>query len=405
MDRSPAIAQPVSVTPARAIFAAFCASVVGHGLGRFAYTPLIPAQIAADWFSPSLTIYFAAANLGGYLIGALSAAFFARRFGAVPLLRIMMVVATLAFFACAMPINATWFFVWRLIAGVAGGFLMVLAAPAVLPHVPAARRGIAAGVIYLGVGLGIAASGTLVPLLLRVGVAETWFGLGVMASILTAFSWAWWPGDAQLDEEAPPSPSQPDSAGLRALYVVYGLTAVGQVTHVIFLVDFIARGLNQGIEIGAVYWLAFGLGATAGPICFGLVADRLGFSWTLRLSLLLQAIALILPTLSTAPPSLLISSIVVGAFIPGSVALTIGRARELSPPGRRAHARAWGRCTASFAVGQAIGAFSYSYIFELSEDYLAIYTIGSAAVALALMVDAVAAALGHRQRSNQRGAS
>lgn len=33
------------------IFAGLCASLVGIGLARFAYTPLIPPLIQAHWFS------------------------------------------------------------------------------------------------------------------------------------------------------------------------------------------------------------------------------------------------------------------------------------------------------------------------------------------------------------------
>jgi hypothetical protein len=50
---------------------------------------------------------------------------------------------------------------------------MALAAPAVMPAIPAEHRGLAGGAIFTGVGLGIAASGTLVPLLMRWGLVET----------------------------------------------------------------------------------------------------------------------------------------------------------------------------------------------------------------------------------------
>ena len=43
--------------------AAFSACLVGIGLARFAYTPLIPALIAAEWFSPAQAAYLGAANL------------------------------------------------------------------------------------------------------------------------------------------------------------------------------------------------------------------------------------------------------------------------------------------------------------------------------------------------------
>lgn len=177
----------------RPVLAALCANLVGVGLARFAYTPLIPALIAAHWFSPSATVYLGAANLAGYLGGALLARPIAARAGAASALRGMMVVASVAFFACAFPLSFGWFFVWRFASGISGGALMALAAPVVLPHVGPSRRGLASGAIFTGVGLGIAASGTLVPLLMRAGLAQTWFGLGAVALLLTAVSWGGWP--------------------------------------------------------------------------------------------------------------------------------------------------------------------------------------------------------------------
>src|SRR5205814_949438 len=140
---------------ARATLSGLCSSLVGIGLARFAYTPLIPALIAAEWFSPGHAAYLGAANLAGYLAGALVARPIAARLRAVTVLRAMMVIAAAAFFACATPRSFVWYFVWRFAAGVSGGTLMALAAPTVMPHVPPARRGLAGGAGYWVVfGLG-----------------------------------------------------------------------------------------------------------------------------------------------------------------------------------------------------------------------------------------------------------
>ncbi|MGA9867782.1 MAG: YbfB/YjiJ family MFS transporter, partial [Acetobacteraceae bacterium] len=158
--------------------AGLAASLVGIGLARFAYTPLIPALIGAHWFAPATVVYFGAANLAGYLGGAVLARRFAAWFPARVVLNAMMLLASLSFFASASPVSVAWYFVWRLISGICGGVIMVLAAPTVLPAVDPARRGLVSGLIFTGVGLGIGASGTLVPLLLRGGLALTWCGLG-----------------------------------------------------------------------------------------------------------------------------------------------------------------------------------------------------------------------------------
>ena len=379
----------------RAVIAGLCATLVGIGLARFAYTPLIPALIAEDWFSPSQAAYLGAANLAGYLAGALAARRIARLSSARWALRAMMLLATAAFFACAFPLSVPWYTLWRFAAGLAGGALMALAAPTVLAQVPAARQGLASGVIFTGVGLGIAASGTLVPPLLDLGLAQTWHGLGLLSLGLTAIAWAGWPGDIRpptAEATAPPK----GGLALRSLYLEYALVAAGLVPHMVFLVDFIARGLGQGIDTGAWYWVLFGGGAMIGAVTTGAVADRIGFAAALRLALVLQVLAVALLTVTTGPLALALSSIVIGAFVPGIVPLVLGRVHELLPAGEGRRA-AWSLATAAFAVGQAVAAYGFSFLFERTGgDYAPLFILGSAALAVSLLVDLAAATISRR---------
>ncbi len=375
----------------RPVLAGLCAILVGIGLARFAYTPLIPALIAAHWFSPSATVYLGAANLAGYLGGALLARPIAARAGAAPALRGMMIVASVAFFACAFPLSFGWFFVWRFASGISGGALMALAAPVVIRHVEPSRRGVASGAIFTGVGLGIAASGTLVPLLMRTGLAQTWFGLGAIALLLTAISWGGWPRERLSEIHQPSAPPSPRS-GLVALYVEYGLNAIGLVPHMIFLVDFVARGLGQGLVTGAQYWVLFGVGAMLGPLAAGRVADRVGFAAALRCAFVVQAGLVALLVFSASPASLGISSIAVGAMVPGVVPLVLGRVHELIPRDADAQRKAWGLCTTAFALGQAAAAYGFSYIFaHTGGAYRVLFALGAAALATALVIDVATA--------------
>ncbi len=381
----------------RGVLAGLCATLVGIGLARFAYTPLIPALIAEGWFTPSQAAYLGAANLAGYLVGALVARRIAALSSARRTLRTMMLLATVAFLACSDPLSVSWYTLWRFAAGLAGAALMVLAAPAVLAHVPAARQGIASGVIFTGVGIGIATSGTLIPPMLEIGLAETWYGLAGLSLLLTAIAWGLWPPDPAAPQPMPAAARPIAGIALKSLYLEYTLIAAGLVPHMVFLVDFIARGLGQGIEIGARYWVLFGAGAVVGAIATGAIADRIGFAAALRLALVLQAAAVALLIVSTGTIALTISSVVIGAFVPGIVPLVLGRVHELLPAGEGRKA-AWSLATAAFALGQAVAAYGHSFLFERTGgDYGPLFILGTTAFAVALAIDLGASVISRRR--------
>ena len=272
-----------------------------------------------------------------------------------------MALTAASLFACAFPLGFDWFFVWRFISGGTGGVLMALAAPVVMPIIPADRRGLAGGAIFTGVGLGIAASGTLVPALMEWGLAETWFGLGALSLALTALAWNSWPAAVPSTPAVPQKKLPAGSARvLRALYMEYALNAVGLVPHMLFLVDFVARGLGRGLHSGAVYWIVFGAGAVIGPIVGGHAGDRLGFRTALRFAFIIQALCVALPLIAMGTLAMALSSFIVGAFVPGIVAITIGRTRELIPADPAAQAAAWSYCTTAFAIGQAVAGYAFS---------------------------------------------
>lgn len=378
----------------RAAAAGLCATLVGIGLARFAYTPLIPALIEARWFTPSEAAYLGAANLAGYLGGALLAPWIVARIPAVRILRVSMVLASLTFLASAWPAPFAWFALWRFAAGVAGALLVVIAAPTVLPLVAPARRGLVGGVIFTGVGIGIAASGTLVPQLIRLGLEATWLGLGALALILTLAAWRGWPRPGQ--PAAGPAPVAKTRRTwplpLKALLLVYGLNAVGLVPHMVFLADFVARGLHRGLEAGALTWVVFGLGAIAGPILTGHIADRIGFGPTIRLALVVQGLAVGILALTANPLALALSSLVVGALVPGIVPIVLGRSLELAPDDAVSRIAAWRLATTMFALGQAAGAYALSFLFATTHDYVLLFGIGAAAFGVALAIDLAAGA-------------
>ncbi|WP_455827391.1 YbfB/YjiJ family MFS transporter [Pseudomonas graminis] len=369
------------------IFAGLCASLVSIGLARFAYTPLIPSLIQAQWFSANDVVYLGAANLVGYLIGALIGRPIAQRSSNKTALRLMMVAVTLAFFACAFPLSVVWFFAWRLLSGIAGGAIMVLVAATVLPHVPAARRGLASGAIFLGIGLGIAASGTLVPPLLSLGLQQTWVGLGLLALVLTAASWFAWPSGTVHEPAQPSATPAPTPSGVYLLFAQYAFMAAGLVPAMVFLVDYVARGLGDGAPIGAMIWVMYGLGAIVGPVTYGFLADKLGARSSIRLVLVVQAIAVGLLPFTGSVIALAVLAVILGSFPPGIVPLALARVHELLPD-HHLQQVAWSRATVSFATFQALSGFAYSALFNSSGGHHALlFMLAASAIVVALVLE------------------
>src|SRR5947208_10189434 len=141
-----------------AALAGFSAVLVGNGLGRFAYTPLLPSLISEHWFSPSAAAYLGAANLAGYLFGAVSGHATTRYVRPAWILRAMMLLTAASLLACAArDLCCGWLFLCRFASGYVRGVLLLVGVPIGLSATPSQRRGLVAGMTFRGGGLGIAA--------------------------------------------------------------------------------------------------------------------------------------------------------------------------------------------------------------------------------------------------------
>lgn len=381
----------------RGVLAALLAVIVGIGLSRFAYSALMPLLVEAGWVSSAEAGYLGAANLAGYLLGAVIGLAEPAQRQARVLLRASMLLAGMAFVFSALPVGFWWLAGWRVMAGVTGGTLMVLAAPAIMPLVPRHRQGLMSGVVFSGVGFGVVIAALLVPVLAGTGPAAAWIALGVLCLAATAVAWRAWPA-----VPAAPAGGRPASVAellrvqpaVAVTALIYGLTAFGLVPHMVFLVDFIARGLGQGLASGGFYWALFGIGAIAGPLAAGWLADAMGARPALNLVLLLQIPLVALPALADSPWALSLSSCLVGGALSGLVTLTASRMRELAA-GAHQRTAFWSIATVAFAVGQATGGYAFSLLFAASADNFAwLYLLGSATFGLALAISLVAAGRG-----------
>jgi len=356
------------------------------GLARFAYVPLFPAMVAAGWVDGGGAGLLGAGNFAGYLVGVLLGRRLAERVGVGRVLDAGMGLAAVAFVACAWPGGLAWLLAWRGLAGVAGGFVMALAGPAVQASVAPDRRGAAGGIVMAGAGSGIIAAGLLVPALLAAGLQAAWLGLAMAVALVWAVARRAWPDPPALPSSSTEEPV-PRAGRLIGAYV---LSAAGMVAPMVYLADLAVRGRGLPIEAGALAWMAFGAGAIAGTVTGGRVAGRIGGLRALPWWMAVQVTALA-GMLVPWWPALFLAAPLGGFAGIGVTAVVLAAAREVA--GERAGV-VWVRATAGYAVAQAATGFALAALFGATgESHAAVFGAG-----LVLSAGALAAAAVQRSR-------
>src|SRR5262249_10328592 len=148
---------------------------VGIGIGRFVYTPILPAMVAELGLSKLSAGLIASANFAGYLVGALLAAGSGlpgtRRFWLLAGLAGSAATTATMGFVHTMPAFA----VLRFLGGAASALALVFTTALLLDFMMRRGRPGFNAVLFAGVGIGIVASAVLVSLLSAAG--QDWSAL------------------------------------------------------------------------------------------------------------------------------------------------------------------------------------------------------------------------------------
>ncbi|OOE63741.1 MFS transporter [Salinivibrio kushneri] len=365
------------------------ATFVGIGVARFAYTPIIPVLVEANWFTATEAAYLGAANLLGYLGGAIGAHTLSERYKLRYVLGGAYIAVAVSFFLCLSPIGFAWFFIWRFVSGFAGATLMVVGPSLALSSTPASQRPATGAMVFTGIGIGAFLSATAIPLFLNVRLVLAWIGLGVLAVAAGLVA------DRALArlKSLPAIPHAGNgSEGLTAaqkwsigiVMAAYAMDGVGFVPHTVFWVDYLAREVGMGQTIASFQWAVLGVGAVFGPFIAGRAAKKFGWHGALLSGFLAKSIATALPVISVSMASITVSSFVVGAMIPGIVALTAGRLSEIMGPA--GHKKIWGMATAMFAAFQAAGGYALAFVYSFLGTYEALFSIGAVILASGVLL-------------------
>lgn len=359
--------------------------LVGMGLGRFGYSPMIPALIQTGALAEAEAGYVGALNLGGYVIGALVTSRLRRRFHEAWILRVCLVLALLSLVASIPPWGFVWLAFWRLLVGILVAVMMVLGIAYVTRFAPPERTALATSISFTGVGMGIFFSAAGLPWLLELGLAWAWGGSAVVGALGVGLGlWAW-SGAPRLEPpgaegETPPAPIPLDGKKLVAAQAMF---SVGLIPHSIYWVDYIVRGLGAPMSEGALQWSLVGLGALLGTVLWGRVADRIGLNAGLVAVFAALSASIILPVLLPGAAIIIVSSLVFGSQ-PGSSAVIASRAQRAM--GEASMVPLWRWMVVSVGTAQIIGGIGLVELFNRTGDYRPVFLVGGVAMGLAALL-------------------
>ena len=350
--------------------AAMLALAVAMGVGRFAFTPLFPLMVRDGLLSNDSGALLAAANYLGYLVGALLAA--RLRLQAAALLALGLVGTVLVTAAVGGTATVPSWAALRFVAGVLSAWSLVATSSWALGWLAAHGRPQLAGVVFAGVGLGIAGAGLFCLLAARPQVTASlmWVELAALAGLATLVP-LWVSRTHAAPAAAAPADSPAHDSGHRAiadcrgLVVSYTLFGFGYILPATYL-PALARQLVDDPQVFGWAWPVFGTAAAIST----LVA-----SWGLRkfdrlqvwaASHLTMAVGVVLPVLWLSLASMVLAALLVGGTF---MVITMIAMQEARARAEGSATVILARMTAGFALGQLMGPVVSWALGRLAPDY------------------------------------
>ncbi len=347
----------------RVALAGLLALASAMGIGRFAFTPLLPMMLHDGVIDLAWGGWLATANYLGYLAGAIGCMFLR----ASPARMVRLGILGTAVFTLAMGLVSSpplWVLL-RALAGAASACVFVFASVWCMSRL--ARVPQLAAIIFCGPGLGIALTGFAASAMVVAGwqADQGWLLFGGLAVVLMAMTWRIFSPEsdsvvsAGAGEVAPAQPDVGRARLMRAeswyLTVAYGLAGFGYIITATFL-PVIARQTLPGSIWPDLFWPMLGVAVALGA----LLATRVSVEVDQRLWLagcyVSQAAGVLLTVLMPTVFGFALGSILIGLPFTTITLFAVREARRLTAhQGEAASRRLVGQITAAFSVGQVAG--------------------------------------------------
>src|SRR5438309_8706277 len=328
------------------------------GVGRFAFTPILPMMQEDFALSVSEGGWLATANYLGYLVGSLSA--IGMRIQPTAAIRAGLLVIGLSTAAMGLEHRFVLWVVLRAAAGIASAWVLIFVSAWTLERLALLGRSDLGGAVYSGVGTGIFVAGgaCLVVMALHAGSADAWLALGVISIAVTT---AIWPlVRAGPSSNAAPAIAPPDlwSPDFRRLVLCYGAFGFGYIIPATFLPAMAKKIVEDPLLFGWA-WPVFGAAAAVSTIFAARLKQAVSHRAVWIGGHLVMALGIVVPLVVPGLSGIMTAALLVGGTFMVVTMAGMEEARRVAGP----HARAlMAAMTSAFALGQILGPVIVSLI-------------------------------------------
>ncbi len=357
-------ARPVTGPWTVAVAGLVCLAV-SLGIGRFAFTPLLPMMLHDGTVTLSQGGALATANYAGYLAGSLLGLVW--RTESARTARYALVLTVLLTCAMALPGSLALWMLWRALAGMASALVMIHATAWCMQGLTVLGRPTWIGLMFCGTGVGIVLTGmpAFAMAAMHWSARQGWACFAGVGVVLVAAIWRVltpWPTGAVTRPGDGPGDGAGDGAGdggsapwlaprALALTAAYGLAGFGYIITATFL-PVIARQAMPGSIWVDLFWPLFGVGVTIGAALVTRVGSHRD-NWRMLSGLYLtQAVGVALAAAWQSTNGLALSSVLVGLPFTALIAVSMREAHRLAGP---RSPTLISLMTAIYAVGQIAG--------------------------------------------------
>lgn len=365
------------VKPIRlSLFLCLC-MCLGLGILRFSYTALLPTTREAFGWTTQFSSLLGSANLLGYLMGAFWAMKIAQNRTMTTYIQLAAYTGMLSLLSCAFDgLSEIWYVFWRILSGISGGLIMILA-PSIVAQCSEPQSRFKINFIgFSGIGIGVLLSTLFLPYLDQISTRSAWLILTLFALLISLII-------SILLKELRPLLSeqvfqQQDKATFTPLYIsliiVYGCSAFAYVPHSLFWIDYLTQVLKLDLYWINLNWILYGLGSVLGAFSAYALAQKIGNIQTLKILYSAYVLAILSAIFSHTPIFTFLSSFLTGLLNPAVVFLTSYTILQIYG---MAYKKLWSVATLCFASIQLIGGLSFSALQHLGASYHQQFLIAS----------------------------